>query len=378
MTTLPRIKLDKGDYKQQEVVFIRFTYNLKLMDILRANTGAKWSRSMHCWVINESEFNLGDFFQLFRDLAYIDYKELLLVRKAETVNSIKRDFSYRKGIELPKKYNELLRQKRYSESTIRTYTAYFKDFMHYFRNLELEQITGEQINTYILELIQKDHISGSQQNQRINAIKFYYEKVLGGERRLFSIERPRKSRSLPKVLSKEEIQKIILQCHNLKHQCILSLIYSAGLRRSELINLKLSDIHSDRGLIRIESAKGQKDRYSLLSVSLLKLLRVYYKKYRPQRWLFEGSTPGQMYSGGSIGRILAEAAYGAGIRKRVTPHMLRHSFATHLLEQGTDLRYIQELLGHGSSKTTEIYTHVSKRHIEGIKNPLDDIFNNST
>ncbi|MGV8091055.1 MAG: tyrosine-type recombinase/integrase [Mangrovibacterium sp.] len=158
---------------------------------------------------------------------------------------------------------------------------------------------------------------------------------------------------------------------------ILSLIYSAGLRRSKLINLKITDIHSKRGLLRIEGAKGKKDRYSLLSTLLLGELRTYDKQYRPKLWLFEGPVAGTHYSPTSIAKILDKASVQAEIDRRVTPHMFRHSFATHLLEQGTDLRYIQELLGHSSSKTTEIYTHVSKRYIEGIKNPLDDIFYDS-
>ena len=158
----------------------------------------------------------------------------------------------------------------------------------------------------------------------------------------------------------------------------MSLIYSAGLRRSELINLKITDIDSKRGLIKIEGAKGKKDRYSLFSSLLVVQLRAYYKKYKPHAWLFEGPEAGTRYSPTSIANVLHEASIKAGIRQKVTPHMLRHSFATHLLEQGVDLRYIQELLGHGSSKTTEIYTHVSKRYIEGIKNPLDDIFDDPT
>ncbi|WP_204273786.1 site-specific tyrosine recombinase/integron integrase [Draconibacterium mangrovi] len=378
MNTRPQIKLEQGKHQQQEVILVKFAHNQQITNRLKELFPVRWSSSLWSWTIAKADFNLSRFFETFRELAYIDYSALKAQAKSTSPKIVKRDYSHRSKIELPKGYLELLKQKRYSESTIRSYCAYFKDFIHHFCNTDLDRLTQEQINNYILSLVQNEKISASQQNQRINAIKFYYERVKTGERRLFSIERPRKSKQLPKVLSKEEIQNIILNCNNIKHKCILSLIYSAGLRRSELIKLKLTDIHSDRGLIRIESAKGQKDRYSLLSSSLLKLLRVYYKQYRPQYWLFEGQSPGQPYSAGTIGKILKEASLKAGIRNRVTPHMLRHSFATHLLEQGTDLRYIQELLGHGSSKTTEIYTHVSKRYIEGIKNPLDDIFSDST
>lgn len=178
---------------------------------------------------------------------------------------------------------------------------------------------------------------------------------------------------MPKVLSKNEVKKILDSCSNIKHYCILLLIYSAGLRRSELINLKVSDINSERMIINIIGAKGKKDRISLLSENTLKLLRKYYKKYKPVNYLFEGMNGGK-YSPTSVAKILKKATLKAGLQKNVTPHMLRHSFATHLLEQGTDLRYIQELLGHNSSKTTEIYTHVSKKAIAKIKNPVDDFF----
>lgn len=271
------------------------------------------------------------------------------------------------------KYRKLLIQKRYSDNTIKTYCNYFKDFCVFFENSKLENISTTQINTYILTLIQQKNISTSQQNQRINAIKFYFEKVLGREKQYYELHRPRKENKLPKVLSKNEVKTIFASTDNIKHKCILMLIYSAGLRRSELLNLKPADIDSERMLIHILGAKGNKDRNSLLSDNLLKLLREYYRKYRPLEYLFEGQDGGK-YSPTSVANILKKASFKAGIRKNVTPHMLRHSFATHLLEQGTDLRYIQELLGHESSKTTEIYTHVSKKAIDKIKNPVDDFF----
>ena len=275
--------------------------------------------------------------------------------------------------EVMKKYTDLLIQKRYSKNTIKTYCNYFKDFCTYFNEEKLEDVTKDKINSYILEMINFKNISISQQNQRINAIKFYYEKVLGREKQYYELHRPHKEHKLPKVLSKNEVKNILNSCNNIKHKCILMLIYSAGLRRSELLNLKVSDIDSERMVINIKGAKGMKDRISLLSDNLLNILRKYYKEYKPKAYLFEGQGGGK-YSATSVANILKKAAMKAGIRKNVTPHMLRHNFATHLLEQGTDLRYIHELLGHNSSKTTEIYTHVSKRAIDKIKNPVDDFF----
>jgi len=271
------------------------------------------------------------------------------------------------------KYRDLLIQKRYSRNTQKVYMKYFSDFCRKFGTENIDRVSKEKINTYICELIQEKNISASQQNQRINAIKFYYEKVLGREKEYYELHRPHKEQKLPKVISKNDVKRILNSCTNIKHKSILMLIYSAGLRRSELINLKISDIDSERMVINIRGAKGKKDRISLLSKNMLSLLRIYYKVYRPKKYLFEGQTGGK-YSPTSIANILKKAAIKAGIRKTVTPHMLRHSFATHLLEQGTDLRYIQELLGHSSSKTTEIYTHVSKKAIDQIKNPVDDFF----
>ena len=242
-----------------------------------------------------------------------------------------------------------------------------------YRELLIQKRCSSNTNRYILQLIQAKNISTSQQNQRINAIKFYYEKILGREKQFYSLHRPRKETILPKVLSKSEIEKIFLATENIKHKAILMLIYSAGLRRSELLNLEIKDIDSWRMAITIRDAKGNKDRISLLSNHLLILLRQYYREYKPHRYLFEGAN-GSQYSPTSIAKILKNAAHKAGIKKNVTPHMLRHSFATHLLEQGTDLRYIQELLGHSSSKTSEIYTHVSKQALDNIRNPLDDFF----
>lgn len=268
-------------------------------------------------------------------------------------------------------YLELLERKRYSPNTIKAYTSYFRQFLMHFKDRNPEFITRKEINAYILELIRTRGISISQQNQRINAIKFYYEKVLGHKREYYPITRPVKEKKLPTVLTKGEVQQLLASCSNLKHKCILMTIYSGGLRRSELISLKIDDIDSSRMLIRITESKGNKDRYTLLSGVLLKMLRIYYQAYRPVHWLFEGPK-GKQYSATSIEKIFRKALQKTNISKHATPHTLRHSFATHLLEQGVNLRYIQELLGHSSSKTTEIYTRVSNHKLSQITNPLDN------
>jgi len=219
---------------------------------------------------------------------------------------------------------------------------------------------------YLLSL----RISDSYLNQSINAIKFYYELVEGMPNRFYSVDRPRKKQKLPDVLSKEEIKSMIYNTPNIKHKCIVSILYSSGLRRSEVINLKLQDIDSKRMVVFVKGAKGNKDRLTILSENVLKDLRLYYTKDKPKEFLFEGQKNRQ-YSVSSVANIVEKAGIKAGIKKKITPHMLRHSFATHLLEAGTDLRYIQSLLGHSSSKTTEIYTHVATNIIKTIKSPLD-------
>jgi integrase/recombinase XerD len=187
------------------------------------------------------------------------------------------------------------------------------------------------------------------------------------------IYRPKTEKLLPNVLSKEEI-KMILNAHgNIKHKTMLSLIYSCGLRRSELINLKHTDIDSKRNIVIIRQAKGKKDRIVPLSIKILDMLRDYFRLYKPKIWLFEGNEAGSLYSEQSLQKVLKQALAKVGIKKPVTLHWLRHSYATHLLEAGTDLRYIQEILGHSSSKTTEIYTHVSTKSLQNVKSPFDDL-----
>jgi site-specific recombinase XerD len=275
-------------------------------------------------------------------------------------------------MEPPKGYLEKLIQKRYSQNTIKTYMSYMRSFAEEYAGRDLRSISTQEINAYILRLISTRGISTSQQNQRINAIKFYYEQVLGRRKICYELNRPKKQKRLPKILTVEEVELLLKHCRNLKHKCILMTLYSGGLRRSELINLKIKDIDSERMLIRITQSKGYMDRHTLLSEKLLKLLRDYYTFYKPKYWLFEGQGGGQ-YSATSIANIFRKALNKANINKYATPHTLRHSFATHLLEQGINLRYIQEILGHSSIKTTEIYTHVSSRQLTKIKNPLDNL-----
>jgi len=261
---------------------------------------------------------------------------------------------------------------RYSPKTIEAYKQLFEEYINYYPAKKIDDITEPEIVAYVRYLVQERGISSSYQNQAINAIKFYYEKVKGGARKFYQLERPLKEQKLPTVLSVEEVQEMIRATTNLKHKTIIMLCYSAGLRLSELLNLRPTDVDSDRMQLSIKGGKGKKDRYTLLSEKLLPLLREYYKAYKPQEYLFEGPDGGH-YSERSIQTVVKDALQKASIKKKATVHTLRHSFATHLLENGTDLRYIQSLLGHSSSKTTEIYTHVTSKALSGIKSPLDSL-----
>ncbi len=277
----------------------------------------------------------------------------------------------------PDEYVAKLRELRYSQRTITVYSSCFEEYINYHFAYEAEQITEKQIIAFLRYMVDRRKVSTSYQNQMINAIKFYYEKVLGGHRRFYFIERPHREKTLPVVCSEEEISAIIKHTENIKHKAILMVIYSAGLRIGELIRLKIKDIDSDRMQIRIEQSKGKKDRYTVLSVKTLAMLRLYFKKERPYYWLFEGlgstSLKPVPYSARSIQNILKASVAKAGLKKKITVHTLRHSFATHLLEHGTDLRYIQNLLGHESPKTTQIYTHITTRGFDQIKSPLDGL-----
>lgn len=361
----PVIRTETGLHNGESVIILRFEYNSRLNNSVKNIAGSAWSKTLSAWYIPKKGRNMDSICRALSEFATIEIAE-----ESCTIKTSKSDDM------LPVGYLELLQQKRYSFNTIKTYTTYFLHFQRHFKSRNIEEVSKEEINAYLLELIKEKRISESQQNQRINAIKYYYEKVLGRQREYYQIERPRRSTKLPDVISRNEVKRMLEVTKNIKHKVILQLLYSAGLRRSELINLKLTDIDSGRMLIKVAGAKGKKDRYTQLSKNVLLDLRTYYKAYRPKEYIIEGPGGG-LYSATSILNIVKDAAKSAGIRKLVRPHMLRHSFATHHLESGTDLRYIQEWLGHSSPKTTQIYTHVSETDFRKFTNPLDELYNDS-
>lgn len=360
---------------QTKCIGIKFYPDKVIQALIKELPEPRWSAEFNLVYIKNTKENLSIVFKKFKGVAWINSNHFFVNRPVKN-GVIKPDVSYFRKRNLPIEYKacpevylQKLELKKYAINTVKTYVVCFERFINHYKNLNLIEISEQEIRSY-LQILHQEGKSDSYINQAVNSIKFYYEVVLEMPNRFYSIERPRQKQTLPKVLSKEEVKSMIQCTRNIKHRCIISLLYSAGLRRSELIDLKLNDIDSKRMFIRVEGAKGGKDRMTLLSESLLKDLRIYFKECKPKTWLFEGPNQ-KKYSGSSLAKIVDRAAKWARVNKKVTPHMLRHSFATHLMEEGVDLRYIQTLLGHSSSKTTEVYTHVAVNSFKNIKNPLD-------
>lgn len=270
------------------------------------------------------------------------------------------------------KFKGYMSRRRYSPRTIEVYTSLVSSYLSVLKNRNADNLVDEDIGRYITKFYVKAGHSRSYQNQAINALKLFYRVEYNREIGKVVSLRPKSEHKLPIVFSPNEVQAILRYFTNSKHKTIFYLIYSGGLRISEVTSLKLFDIDSKRSVIRIRASKGAKDREVPLSQKALEQLRLYYKEYKPSEYLFEGQFGGQ-YSTRSIQALFRKALIKCGIKKKATVHTLRHSYATHLLENGTDLRIIQELLGHKSSKTTELYTHVSRHTKQRIPNPLDQL-----
>jgi site-specific recombinase XerD len=350
---------------------IIFGFNQQLMIEIKKTPYHTWDTKNKWWSIPFSEaFKIGIIRKIEELNLPYSYKE----EDNSPVNSFKRitavDIPNYKTC--PENLILKIKELRYSSNTEKTYRMALEDFINYHHTVDVDKLNESHIQSFLRHLVMERNVSTSYQNQAINAIKFYYERVLGGLRKTYFIDRPKKEKTLPVVLSEEEIIAIIRSIQNLKHKAIIMTIYSAGLRISECIHLKIKDIDSNRMQIRVEQAKGKKDRYTLLSEKTLQILRIYFKEYKPTTYLFEGQYGGQ-YSIRSIQQVFIEACKKAKITKKVSVHSLRHSFATHLLEHGTNLRYIQSLLGHANSKTTEIYTHITTKGFDQLKSPMDNL-----
>jgi len=263
-----------------------------------------------------------------------------------------------------------LELKNYSPKTQSCYLASVKNFALYFHRSPAE-LANEEIREYLHYLIQEKKASQSAISQTYSALKFLYETTLKRDWNGFRIPRAKMRKKLPVVLSQQEIQALFSATRNLKHRALLMTIYSAGLRVSEVVHLKVSDIDSQRMVIRVQQGKGAKDRYTLLAQRTVEVLREYWRAYRPEEWLFPGQPAKGSLSVSSVQKVFGKVLHEAGIKKHATVHTLRHSFATHLLERGTDLYQIQRLLGHTTPKTTTIYLHLSRKDLGGVRSPID-------
>jgi integrase/recombinase XerD len=357
-----KVILDRLQHRGEHQISIRFEKDWKVIGVVKTLSGIRFSATHKCWYLHDTTVNHEAILRVLNDVAVIDDSAL-------QSNDKKNTYSHVEAVRL---MTEKLVLKGYSENTQRSYRDQFNSFLSYYISLDPGQLTEEHITAYMLQLIRVRKLSRSTQNQAINAIKFYYEQVLHQSAKVYHLERPFKERNLPVILNEDEITALFMSVKNIKHKIILMMLYSAGLRRSELLNLRVGDLDFGRSVVFIRAGKGRKDRQSVLSKTLKPLLDQYLERYKPNEWLFEGPDR-KPYSATSLQAILKKAVQRAGISKHIKLHSLRHTFATHLLESGTSTRYIQVLLGHESSRTTEIYTHVTNFGVDRVKSPLDHI-----
>lgn len=341
----------------------------KLRSQIKSVTTSYYHPQQKLWSVVNTRENLKEIKRILHPHYTIQKETKSLVVPSSTLTE--------KSLLILEKYEQKLLLKAYSKSTISTYKSEFSRFLSFFENRTIQELTKEDIEGYLAHLINKFKISETKQNQSVNAIKWYYEKVLEKPREHYIITRAKKCKTLPSVLSEEEVFKLINAPTNIKHKTILYTIYSGGLRLSEVVNLRIRDVYSKDGCLFIKGGKGKKDRKTVLSPTLLKLLRQYYIKEKPAYWLFEGQDGGK-YSTRSVQSIFRKAMTKSKVNPWATVHTLRHSFATHLLQNGVNLRKIQVMLGHSSSKTTEVYTHVLDISNKKIESPLDAMLKNNT
>ncbi len=384
------VTLKAMQHRNAECIGIYFTGSALLNAAVKKIPGVKWSMTNHCWYLPLNKINHSFITSAFLNKAAIDNTPLknYLQKKKQIATTLPVVAAVKKTvikISAPafkisnenltalEKFIQQLYLKAYSPSTIKTYRNEFIQLLQLIKNKPADSLTAEDLKRYMVYVMQKEMLTENTAHSRLNALKFYYEQVLGREKFFWEIPRPKKRIMLPKVISEEKIIAGLMAIDNLKHKTLLLLAYSAGMRVSEVVQLKITDINSERMQITITEAKGKKDRVVNLSTAILKLLRQYYIAYKPGNWLFEGQHKAEHYSARSAQLIFKAAYKNLGLPPQCSFHSLRHSYATHLLENGTDISLIQKLLGHNDIKTTMRYTHVSKKDIGNIESPLDKI-----
>lgn len=346
---------EESTHRDQNIILLKFPRDFALVNMLKSAAKCRWSQTKKSWYVADSPSNR-DLFGLDRKIVG---KEVLL--KIHPVN-----------LDEFAKYQNHLILKGFSQNTIRVYSLEFAQLLYILKSFPIKDLTKEKLQSYFLYCHKELKLSENQIHSRMNAVKFYFEKVLHREKIFFDIPRPKKPLLLPKALNTTEIKKLLNVTVNPKHKLILQLCYGMGLRVSEIVNIKIEHIDSKTMKVLIASAKGKKDRYVNLPQTILQDLRQYYKAFTPKIYLFEGQSGGK-YAIRSAQFVFKNSMNKAGIIKTVGIHSLRHSYATHLLEYGTDISLIQKLLGHNDIKTTLNYTQVADRTISKVQSPLDHL-----
>jgi len=378
-------------HRGEEKLAIFFPFVKAVDYAVRSIKGIKWTQTYKCWYLPLSKeafttvYNkVKEFGQInFEELkAYLEKRKQVVAIKAETSNrgkeikikepTIKTFAISSENLKLLDQTIKTLKLKAYAANTIELYRGELLQIMRLLKDKPLAELGTNHIKSYLLWLLQARRCSENKVHTTLNALKFCFEKVLYKPKIFIEIPRPKKHLQLPKVHAPSQVKKIIQSTNNEKHKTMLMLAYATGFRLQEIINLKIKDINSARMVITVIRGKGKKDRQVVLSEKLLTQLRKYFKQYKPKEWLFEGR-PGEQYGYRTLQEVFANAKDKAGVNIKGGIHTMRHSFATHLLENGTDIRLIQELLGHNSIKTTVRYTHVSKAQMQKIKSPLDEL-----
>jgi len=382
MNVLPTIVINRVDYRGYFQWKITCPYDPQIKSHLQKFEGVRWSKQLSAYYMFGTNANRDALVAHCKHVASIEVgtnfsgeneSQPLGQSIKETKLPPREYYSVHPDVlEKIASMKHWMEQKRYSTSTVKTYVSMVKQFFALHESVKWNDIPLTTIESYCYKEFIERQKSYSAQNQFISAIKIYFRTNHFTALEIDAIERPKKSTYLPNVLTKEEVRLVILSTSNIKHRTLLTIIYGAGLRIGEALKLRITDVRSEEGLLYIRGSKGKKDRRVPLSDTMLRMLREYYIAYRPKTYVFEGASGG-LYSPSSAQKVLKRAVKQAGITIRVTLHTLRHSYATHLLESGVGLRYIQEILGHNNPKTTMIYTHVSGKKINEVRSPLEDL-----
>lgn len=367
-------RLYPNSYKGSVRLFVDVIFRKEIHQVLRNFPGSRWSYSLRQWHFNCTIEVAKALILQLREVCDTDSSGVLQYFEQAKKIKFKALTSGipEKNARALKEFEEWMEQQRYSDATVYHYLSHLFQFFKYYACRDFDTLTEADVIKFNYEIIIKGNLSVSYQSGVTGAIKLFYSRQAGAMIQSENLQRPFKEARLPEILSKDDVQQILMNIKNIKHRAILSLIYACGLRRGEAIKLKLSDLDSQRKLIYIRQAKGKKDRCVPFGDKLREVLVEYYKLYKPKVFLFEGQY-GSMYGARSMDAILQAAVKKCRLSQHISLHTLRHSFATHHLESGTDIRYIQEILGHNSPKTTMIYTHVSMKKISEFKSPFDDL-----